>query len=212
MRIYRTLIEWLRGDREWSIQTRIYVPGPVPWQTSHPKTFNSFIPLQSLFQETYTMPSSKPTLVLVPGSFALPDFYSNVVSAVKQAGYDIHTIHNLSTGLKANEGRPEGPHDMYEDAAQIAETISKLSDEGKDIVLFAHSYGGVPATESLKGLSKEAREKDGKKGGVVRIAYMTCIVPAIGATAALGEVPEETRMGINGYGLEIDVRFLLLSH
>ncbi|KAJ4354444.1 uncharacterized protein N0V89_006181 [Didymosphaeria variabile] len=150
------------------------------------------------------MPSPKPTLVLVPGSFALPEFYANVVSAVKSAGYDIHMIHNLSTGLAANEGRPEGPHSMYEDAAQIAETISKLSDEGKDIVLFAHSYGGVPATQSLKGLSKEAREKEGKKGGVVRIAYMTCIVPAVGATAALGEVPEETRMGIDGYGLEID--------
>lgn len=35
-----------------------------------------------------------------------------------------------------------------------------------------HSYGGLPGSEATKGLSKEEREKDGKKGGVVKMCYI----------------------------------------
>lgn len=69
---------------------------------------------------------------------------------------------------------------MADDAAYVQSITSKLADEGKDILVLTHSYGGIPGTESVKGLSKADREKEGKKGGVVRLLYMTSIVPPVG--------------------------------
>jgi hypothetical protein len=42
---------------------------------------------------------------------------------------------------------------------------------GRDIVLIRHSYSGVPVTQSLEGLSTKERQKQGKAGGVVGLAY-----------------------------------------
>lgn len=143
---------------------------------------------------------SKPSILLVPGSFGRPEFYDPIMDAVKSNGYAIRGLHLPSV---APETGPVGlPPSMYDDAAFIAAEIEKLADEGEDVVLVAHSYGGVPATESLKGLSKEERAKAGKKGGVVRLAYLTCLVPAVGSNSAsvLADVPEDTRLE-----LKIDV-------
>lgn len=93
-------------------------------------------------------------------------------------------------------------------STKIAKEVEKLADEGKNIVLVPHSYGGVPTTESTKGLSRAERQAQGKPGGIVRLAYMTCLVPAMGmpAAAVLGEVPEEQQIG-----MKIDVSLPLLS-
>lgn len=69
---------------------------------------------------------------------------------------------------------------MYDDAALIASEVEKFADQGKDVVILAHSYGGVPMTESVKGLSKKERAAAGKKGGIVRLGYMTALVPEVG--------------------------------
>jgi hypothetical protein len=39
---------------------------------------------------------------------------------------------------------------------------------------------GCPASESLKGVTRKEREQQGKKGGVVRIIYLTAVVPCLG--------------------------------
>lgn len=39
---------------------------------------------------------------------------------------------------------------------------------------------GCPSTESLKGVTKKEREQLRKSGGVVRIAYLTAVVPRLG--------------------------------
>jgi hypothetical protein len=69
---------------------------------------------------------------------------------------------------------------MFDDATFIAKETEKLADHGKDASLVAHSYGGVPITESAKGLGNQERQKQGKKGGIVRLAYMTALVPGVG--------------------------------
>lgn len=147
---------------------------------------------------------SKPSILLVPGSFALPEFYDVVVDPVKAKGYDIRALHLLTVGLGPENPRKGTPPNMYDDAAFIAKEIEKLADEGKDVILIAHSYGGIPTTESIKGLGKEERAKLGKKGGVVKIAYMTCLVPEVGqnAMAVLGDVRPEHKVSFRP-----DVRF-----
>jgi alpha-beta hydrolase superfamily lysophospholipase len=147
---------------------------------------------------------TKPSILLIPGSFGLPEFYQPVIDAVAAEGYEIRGLHYPSVSLKT--GPRDGiPPTMYDDAAFIATETEKLANAGKDVILLAHSYGGVPTTESTKGLSKVERQEQGKAGGIVRIAYMTAIVPAIGGSAGgmMTEIPEENKIdlkiGVSSY-------------
>lgn len=137
---------------------------------------------------------SKCSILLIPGAFGLPEFYDDVVNGVSSNGYEIKALHLPSVGLSTGP-RDGPPPTMYNDAAFIAREVSVLADQGRDVILVAHSYGGVPATESVKGLSKEKRQEEGKKGGIVRLSYLTALVPALGTPAmgVLAGVPTENR-------------------
>ena len=145
--------------------------------------------------------TSKPTLLLVTGSFALPRFYDPTTKLIPS---DVHLEipHLPSVGLGKDTGRPGPAPTMYDDAKFVLSHIKRLVvDEGKDVVVVAHSYGGVPSTEALgmakeEGLLKEDRRAKGEKGGVVRVAYMTVLVPekAGNAMGMLGDVEEQYRM------------------
>ncbi|KAF2787983.1 alpha/beta-hydrolase [Melanomma pulvis-pyrius CBS 109.77] len=122
--------------------------------------------------------SLKPTFILVPGSFSPIELYTTVVSALASKGYPIHALPLVTVGKK-----PGIPPSMHDDALLISQTATKYADEGKDVILIAHSYGGIPTTEAMKGVTKKEREKEGKKGGVVRLAYMAALVPSVGTSA-----------------------------
>jgi hypothetical protein len=68
-----------------------------------------------------------------------------------------------------------------------------------------YSYAGVPMSQSVKGLGKEQRKAQGKPGGIVRLTYIACLVPAIGRPAGslLSGLPDEKRPRIS-----IDVSIL----
>ncbi|OQU99578.1 hypothetical protein CLAIMM_05188 [Cladophialophora immunda] len=139
---------------------------------------------------------SKPSILLVPGSFVLPEYYDPVFDAVRAKGYDIKGLHIPSVGLRTLEGRPGKPPTMYDDADFIAKEVKALADEGKDVILIAHSYSGIPVSQCTKGLGKEERRKQGEPGGLVNLAYLTCLVPALGANARsiLAEAPDEHKV------------------
>ncbi|KIY03429.1 uncharacterized protein Z520_00120 [Fonsecaea multimorphosa CBS 102226] len=141
---------------------------------------------------------SKPAILLIPGSFSLPEFYDPVINAVAAEGYEIQGLHKPSVGLASGKPREGAPPTMYDDAAFIAKETEKLADQGKDVILVAHSYGGVPVTQSTKGLSKEERKKQGKVGGIVNLAYMTSLVPPVGQAARdiLADVPQEQKLDL----------------
>jgi pimeloyl-ACP methyl ester carboxylesterase len=115
---------------------------------------------------------TNPTLVIVPGSFGPAKMYDGFVETLKH--HDIKTVVISTPSVGRKEGRP--PATMSDDAQEISNVVSKLLDEGKNVVLMTHSYGGIPGTESLKTISREAREKEGKDGGVDKIVYLTSMV------------------------------------
>ncbi|KAI1102857.1 alpha/beta-hydrolase [Jackrogersella minutella] len=121
----------------------------------------------------------KPSILFIPGSFAIPELYSNIFDAVTAKGYEIKGLHLPSVGLKTGP-RKEPPATIYDDAAFIAKEVENLADDGRDVMLIGHSYGGIPITQCTQGLTKAERQKEGKKGGIVRLAYMTALVPAPG--------------------------------
>lgn len=154
---------------------------------------------------------SKPSILLVPGSFTPAHVYDNVVEKVAAKGYDIRALQIPSVRLETESPTSREPPSMYKDAAFIASQAAALADDGREVIIISHSYGGTPATESVRELPKDDRQKLGKQGGVVRLAYMTALVPALGSSAGnvleMGERPEEDRIT-----MEADVGHSLLHH
>ncbi|PWY83368.1 hypothetical protein BO70DRAFT_361485 [Aspergillus heteromorphus CBS 117.55] len=140
------------------------------------------------------MSQSKPSIILVTGSFCLPEFYDAVTTQVAAQGYDIHTLRLPSVGPNPGESTSHlpNPPTMYDDAAAIAREIAQRAEQGKEVIVVGHSYGGVPVAQSIEGLVKEG---SGQIGGVIRLGYMTAVVPALGGSTldVLGQVAPEKR-------------------
>ena len=110
--------------------------------------------------------SPKPTFVLVPGNFLPPTYYASTTSHLASHGFQTRLVTLPSTGstspLTSNEP----------DVLTLRHVLEELTDSGKEIIVVAHSYGGVPACEAVRGLDREERGKLGKTGGVVRLVFI----------------------------------------
>ncbi|OZM79168.1 alpha/beta hydrolase [Pseudonocardia sp. MH-G8] len=90
---------------------------------------------------------SKPTLVLVHGSWHGPWVWDAVIRELPDL--NIRTVALPSSGPD-----PTALGDMYADATAIRDVVAEIEDP---VLVVAHSYGGVPATEGLSGLSQISR-------------------------------------------------------
>lgn len=125
----------------------------------------------------------QPVILLSPGAFGMPDVYDPLVEKLRARGVDIRALHLPSVGVGRQQSRPgEAPY-MAADAAFIAKEAEKEADAGRNVVLLAHSYSGVPVSQSPRGVTLKERLAQGKKGGIVGLAYMTSLVPALGESA-----------------------------
>ncbi|KAJ6514177.1 Alpha/beta hydrolase fold-1 [Mycena vitilis] len=147
------------------------------------------------------MSTTKPTIIIIPASFSPISLYTAVISDLRAHGYPVHGI-ELET-----VGRREKAPGMYDDAVKVASVVTRLADEGKDVVLAPHSYGGVVACEASKGLAKSLREKDGKQGGIIRIVFVSAVVPQEGQSlldVLAGEEVNSTNVELQGEYLVLD--------
>lgn len=128
--------------------------------------------------------AEKPTIVLIHGAWHTPDYWSLVTSQLKEHQYPFHTVQLLSAG-------GDLATTVADDAAHIQKTTSKLVGDGKEVVLVLHSYGGIPGTESAKGLLKKDRESHQMAGGIISLVYVAAFLVPLGASLAsfLGGFP-----------------------
>jgi pimeloyl-ACP methyl ester carboxylesterase len=98
----------------------------------------------------------QPTIVFVPGAFHTPEYYNPVRSLLEAKGYVTKAVSLPSVG--------DSTSSMADDATAIRAVTSKLADEGHQVVVVIHSYGGIPGTESARELGYELRQKTGKSG------------------------------------------------
>jgi pimeloyl-ACP methyl ester carboxylesterase len=89
----------------------------------------------------------EPTLVLVHGAWHGPWAWDAVIQELPDLA--IRTVTLPSVGHD-----PATLGDMHADAAAVRETVTAI--EGP-VVVVAHSYGGVPTTEGLAGVSQVSR-------------------------------------------------------
>jgi pimeloyl-ACP methyl ester carboxylesterase len=85
--------------------------------------------------------------VLVPGAWHRPAHLEALVAELR--GIDTHTVALPSTG-----NDPANLGDMYADAAAIAAAVAAV---GGPTVVLAHSYGGIPTTQGLRGARNARR-------------------------------------------------------
>ncbi|RGP71283.1 hypothetical protein FSPOR_3404 [Fusarium sporotrichioides] len=113
----------------------------------------------------------KPTVVIVPGNFSLPRFWGTIKLSVQDKGYPVEVI-----GLKSPRAETIDPAPgLADDVGEASSVLNKHIDQGKDVVLLMHSYGGMVGTEATRGLSRVEREKGGLKGGITRLVFLASI-------------------------------------
>lgn len=105
-----------------------------------------------------------PTIVFVPGAWHTCDYYKPVISILEAKGFPTATVNLPSVG---------GTSSMADDATAFQKVTSKLADDGHQIILVMHSYGGIPGTESAKGLAWEIRQAEGQPGGIIALVYVS---------------------------------------
>ncbi|KAJ9614613.1 hypothetical protein H2200_002750 [Cladophialophora chaetospira] len=119
------------------------------------------------------MAQSSPIILIIPGSFSTAQMYYSVLSSLETLSPNTPAyVSNLPSAIR---NAPEPAATLADDAAHFRSIIEKLAEGGREVILVAHSYGGVVATE-IAGVSKKEREAQGKKGGVVRIVYLAAHV------------------------------------
>lgn len=92
------------------------------------------------------MPSS-PTLVFIPGSWHRPTCYNKVIKLLQ----DEHKIKCLTVTLPTTSGDAKA---TFKDDVDVArKVIISETTEGRDVMVVAHSYGGMVGNSSIKDLT-----------------------------------------------------------
>ncbi|KAF3181219.1 hypothetical protein TWF225_006764 [Orbilia oligospora] len=89
-----------------------------------------------------------PTLVFVPGAWHRPSCYGKVVKLLQEQ-YQLRC--SLVT-LPSTSGDPEATFKDDLDAARTA--IANETDHGRNVVVIAHSYGGLVGNSAIKGFAR----------------------------------------------------------
>lgn len=109
--------------------------------------------------------SEFPTLVFTPGAWHQPTCYNKVMKALKEQ----HGINCTSFSLPSTSGNPRATFKNDLDAARTA--IARETTQGRNVVLIAHSYGGMVANSAIKGFTVPQGEGSyGRIVGLVLIA------------------------------------------
>ena len=158
--------------------------------------------------------SSKPTLVFVPGAFHTPSHFAPLIELLQKSSYPSLAVSLPSIGAQAATGT------LADDTQAIRSVLESLiEEEGKDVIIAAHSYGGVPACQSVSGLEKSKRADKREKGGIIHVLFIAALlveegkalVDALGGSLppwAEAEVSPELPLSLNPTALFYQLRLL----
>ena len=139
--------------------------------------------------------TSKPHILFVTGAWHDTAYLSATCASLTSKGYPV-----TCTVLPSFAGSPH--ISMRNDADHIRGLIDGLLRKGEEVLVVAHSYGGIVATQAiLPSHSRRARSVCGLPGGVFRIFYVAgfMLVPGQSLTTALsgGKMPAWTPLEVS---------------
>jgi predicted alpha/beta hydrolase family esterase len=122
------------------------------------------------------MSSSKPTFLIVPGAWHPSSAYQLLADQLNTSNFTAviatHPSLNSKEPLSATSAQ---------DTQVVRAILLSLLDKTEDVVLVAHSYGGVSGSGAAHGLSKISRVNAGKRNGVIGIVYIAGFLIPSGA-------------------------------
>ena len=133
---------------------------------------------------------SDTTIVFVPGMASVGSIvYAPLVKALTSAGHsaeNLHVINNTSVVEDPAKARNLGGNALQTDIDQIRGLLQKLiDDQGRNVLIVAHSYGGTPAHYAASGLWKHQRSAGDQTGGVTKIALIASSLTLPGSSVAV---------------------------
>lgn len=149
-----------------TLQLPWIIPSPAKGQT---------IRLRNLQRVSSTM-APKPVFVIVPGAWHLPETFEPTTKILAEKGYESKGVELVST-------YDTGIQDFDPDVQRIRTAVQELLDDGKDVVLVMHSYGGVVGSEAAKYFLGD-NENEGKKtrGKITRMVWVCAFVLPVGTS------------------------------
>ena len=116
------------------------------------------------------------TIVLVPGAFHVDSAMDILGGLLQRQGFNTRTW-GLKTVNMPNVSVEEDTKLMVNG---ILEPL--IVEQGKDVLLYLHSYAGFPGSSAIAGLSKAERSAKGEQGGIIGLIYQSAFIPQPGAT------------------------------
>ncbi|KAF7321766.1 AB hydrolase-1 domain-containing protein [Mycena kentingensis (nom. inval.)] len=115
------------------------------------------------------------TFLLVPGVLHTPAHFQPLIDALNARGCPAQSVALPTVGAFAESAA------LNADAVAVKSALQQLVvAEKKNVVLVCHSYGGIPGCQAVAGFEKAARVKEELEGGVVRIIFLSAILPKEG--------------------------------
>jgi pimeloyl-ACP methyl ester carboxylesterase len=140
--------------------------------------------------------ATKPVVFFVHGSWHNPNHFRPIRDIFEQEGYKTECPAQPTIGAP----REKSENGFAEDVQTIKDALTALVDDGNEVVVIMHSYGGVIGSNAVhKDLSKEARSANGLEGGVVYLVYLCAFVLPAGhslASALGGSLPPYIKFGV----------------
>jgi pimeloyl-ACP methyl ester carboxylesterase len=123
--------------------------------------------------------SQKPVVVLVHGAWHHPVHYRALIFALQEQGYTVLAPLNATVGYDdAVVGKT-----YKDDVKRVHDYLFPVLDEGREVIMLCHSYGGVPGTASIEGNTVAERTAKGLKGGVKSVLYISALLPPVRDTS-----------------------------
>lgn len=132
-----------------------------------------------------------PTILVVQGSFQVPEVYDKLVQGLIAQGYP--TVHPKLPSCSDTESLDFPQRSLADDANAIHTELARLiQDEGKMVFVVMHSYGGLVGSEAIpEELTYTARQAEGHPGGVIHLFYCCAFILSEGQSVlgVFGESP-----------------------
>lgn len=112
---------------------------------------------------------SKPTIVLVPGAWQNSHGFDSVQQKLQHLGYPTILIDHVSIGAEPPTT------ELSDDVNSLRQVLQGLTEE-RNIVVVAHSYGGLVASCAAEGLGVAELSKACRTGGIIMLVYLTAFV------------------------------------
>ncbi|KAJ5116855.1 hypothetical protein N7456_001203 [Penicillium angulare] len=126
-----------------------------------------------------------PSVVIVPGAWHRPAHFQGLIDELAKVNYDA-----VGVTMPSVDSSPPLPS-WDQDAQAVRQVIMERLDAGKEVVVLAHSFGGIAMSEAAKGLGKKERAAQGLQGGIVKLMYM-CSMALPKGQSHIGQLTPQT--------------------